>query len=286
MVACHPGAGRRDATGGSPCSGGRLADRATIYGRLSTCCRLSIGARAVAQFGSALDWGSSGRRFKSCQPDQRSRSHSRLLYHSLKMARYAAQRRAYLRTPEGLRDLCPLVTALPSSIRPPQKPDATGYPASEPDYHSAKAIRSGVVESLKKVTAKCDTEQIARRSGNGGAAQSNGGSVSGGKETRNEEDEEQQEDADSRRCSGRSADRRRDAGVIWCHNDRPRGNQSGIVRGVGVVAAFRVAGDHVFRSIRVALARAEPRCGVQCRRARLPAEWLPAPAWLPATRQQ
>jgi hypothetical protein len=23
----------------------------------------------VAQFGSALDWGSSGRRFKSCQPD-------------------------------------------------------------------------------------------------------------------------------------------------------------------------------------------------------------------------
>jgi uncharacterized protein len=29
--------------------------------------------RAVAQFGSALDWGSSGRRFKSCQPDKRSR---------------------------------------------------------------------------------------------------------------------------------------------------------------------------------------------------------------------
>jgi hypothetical protein len=27
------------------------------------------GERAVAQFGSALDWGSSGRRFKSCQPD-------------------------------------------------------------------------------------------------------------------------------------------------------------------------------------------------------------------------
>ncbi len=26
--------------------------------------------RAVAQLGSALDWGSSGRRFKSCQPDQ------------------------------------------------------------------------------------------------------------------------------------------------------------------------------------------------------------------------
>jgi GTPase len=28
------------------------------------------GLRAVAQFGSALDWGSRGRRFKSCQPDR------------------------------------------------------------------------------------------------------------------------------------------------------------------------------------------------------------------------
>ena len=27
-------------------------------------------SRAVAQFGSALDWGSRGRRFKSCQPDK------------------------------------------------------------------------------------------------------------------------------------------------------------------------------------------------------------------------
>ncbi len=26
-------------------------------------------SRGVAQFGSALDWGSSGRRFKSCRPD-------------------------------------------------------------------------------------------------------------------------------------------------------------------------------------------------------------------------
>lgn len=26
--------------------------------------------RAVAQLGSAPDWGSGGRRFKSCQPDQ------------------------------------------------------------------------------------------------------------------------------------------------------------------------------------------------------------------------
>src|SRR5258707_15189604 len=30
---------------------------------------ISAAPRAVAQFGSALDWGSSGRRFKSCQPD-------------------------------------------------------------------------------------------------------------------------------------------------------------------------------------------------------------------------
>ena len=29
----------------------------------------SCGRRAVAQLGSALDWGSRGRRFKSCQPD-------------------------------------------------------------------------------------------------------------------------------------------------------------------------------------------------------------------------
>ena len=28
--------------------------------------------RAVAQLGSALDWGSRGRRFKSCQPDRKS----------------------------------------------------------------------------------------------------------------------------------------------------------------------------------------------------------------------
>ncbi len=28
-----------------------------------------VGSRAVAQLGSALDWGSRGRRFKSCQPD-------------------------------------------------------------------------------------------------------------------------------------------------------------------------------------------------------------------------
>ena len=36
-------------------------------------CRVILGsARAVAQLGSALDWGSSGRRFKSCQPDQSS----------------------------------------------------------------------------------------------------------------------------------------------------------------------------------------------------------------------
>ena len=30
--------------------------------------------RDVAQFGSALDWGSRGRRFKSCRPDQKSKT--------------------------------------------------------------------------------------------------------------------------------------------------------------------------------------------------------------------
>ena len=30
-----------------------------------------LNFRAVAQLGSALDWGSRGRRFKSCQPDQK-----------------------------------------------------------------------------------------------------------------------------------------------------------------------------------------------------------------------
>ncbi len=35
---------------------------------------MTSGHRAVAQFGSALDWGSRGRRFKSCQPDRRNRS--------------------------------------------------------------------------------------------------------------------------------------------------------------------------------------------------------------------
>jgi hypothetical protein len=40
-----------------------------VCGRLSTAAGGSTGDRAVAQFGSALDWGSSGRRFKSCQPD-------------------------------------------------------------------------------------------------------------------------------------------------------------------------------------------------------------------------
>ena len=48
------------------------------------CCRVAhassipvtsriAGLRAVAQLGSALDWGSRGRRFKSCQPDRTNR---------------------------------------------------------------------------------------------------------------------------------------------------------------------------------------------------------------------
>ena len=39
--------------------------------------RRSQQVRAVAQLGSALDWGSRGRRFKSCQPDHEKRPVSR-----------------------------------------------------------------------------------------------------------------------------------------------------------------------------------------------------------------
>ena len=45
--------------------------RQLVCGRLSTAVSALTGDRAVAQFGSALDWGSSGRRFKSCQPDHK-----------------------------------------------------------------------------------------------------------------------------------------------------------------------------------------------------------------------
>ena len=44
-------------------------------------------SRGVAQFGSALDWGSSGRRFKSCRPDHCFRQrglHSKYLQRNLK----------------------------------------------------------------------------------------------------------------------------------------------------------------------------------------------------------
>jgi hypothetical protein len=36
------------------------------------------GGRAVAQFGSARDWGSRGRRFKSCQPDNKTGSDAKI----------------------------------------------------------------------------------------------------------------------------------------------------------------------------------------------------------------
>ena len=45
-----------------------LADTLSWSGTRGTGC-----GRDVAQFGSALDWGSRGRRFKSCQPDRGSR---------------------------------------------------------------------------------------------------------------------------------------------------------------------------------------------------------------------
>ena len=45
---------------------------------------LSVKAkRVVAQFGSALDWGSRGRRFKSCQPDQTIRAGQKLIVSDL-----------------------------------------------------------------------------------------------------------------------------------------------------------------------------------------------------------
>ena len=40
-------------------------------------------SRGVAQFGSALDWGSSGRRFKSCRPDHFSDTEQRLIEKSI-----------------------------------------------------------------------------------------------------------------------------------------------------------------------------------------------------------
>ena len=39
--------------------------------------------RDVAQFGSALDWGSRGRRFKSCRPDQKEQNRLRAVFSSL-----------------------------------------------------------------------------------------------------------------------------------------------------------------------------------------------------------
>ena len=75
-------AGRpRSAPGPRPCSPGRHAAGRSCQGQGRR--RWSLGRltplrwdrgrrqfRAVAQLGSALDWGSRGRRFKSCQPDR------------------------------------------------------------------------------------------------------------------------------------------------------------------------------------------------------------------------
>ena len=40
--------------------------------------------RDVAQFGSALDWGSRGRRFKSCRPDQEEQNRLRAVFSFLR----------------------------------------------------------------------------------------------------------------------------------------------------------------------------------------------------------
>ena len=53
------------------CAGQGIGMAGRACGRLTTVLAGILAApRAVAQLGSALDWGSSGRRFKSCQPDQ------------------------------------------------------------------------------------------------------------------------------------------------------------------------------------------------------------------------
>ena len=50
---------------GLPCTG--------VWREAAACCAIVVGSvmdgRDVAQFGSALDWGSRGRRFKSGRPD-------------------------------------------------------------------------------------------------------------------------------------------------------------------------------------------------------------------------
>ena len=64
---------------------------------------LRSGARAVAQFGSALDWGSRGRGFKSRQPDHKVAGQSRCRMHrlfpfpSMYASGYAASRRTLTR---------------------------------------------------------------------------------------------------------------------------------------------------------------------------------------------
>ena len=67
------GAGAREAP---PLTSGRECARPTggpIRSRGARCASVPLAprgaSRAVAQLGSALDWGSRGRRFKSCQPD-------------------------------------------------------------------------------------------------------------------------------------------------------------------------------------------------------------------------
>ena len=53
---------------GSP--GSRFAVETTCIGHTRAPSLGWVADRGVAQPGSALDWGSSGRRFKSCLPDQ------------------------------------------------------------------------------------------------------------------------------------------------------------------------------------------------------------------------
>ena len=56
----------------------RGSQRAAVAARIGELFGLRSGLRDVAQLGSALDWGSRGRRFKSCHPDRRDEGPARM----------------------------------------------------------------------------------------------------------------------------------------------------------------------------------------------------------------
>jgi secreted PhoX family phosphatase len=64
-------AGTLNNCAGGPTENDVPCTRFRVAGERAAVATMRRPRRAVAQFGSALDWGSRGRRFKSCQPDQR-----------------------------------------------------------------------------------------------------------------------------------------------------------------------------------------------------------------------